>query len=505
MADHSVAVLTAKESAERDRRAIEAGTPSRVLMQNAGVASAGIIANTFREALSRGVEIHVGPGNNGGDGWVAASVLAGLEIPVWVVEAAPPKTSNALDAKAAAQSQRFTKAGPNPCVIIDALLGTGSTGAPRNSIALAVAEINRARERGAAVVALDLPTGLDATTGEARNAVRASLTLSLGTLKRGQLISRGVCGAIKVVDIGLGEFGKASGADCLLASGGWVSERIPPISADAHKGTRKRLAIVAGDVGMAGAAILSGKAALRSGVGLLHMIVANENRDVVHAAIPAAIISTHDELLNAPGDVLGAANAVVIGPGLHSSTAGQIIGRIPSGVTQIVLDAGALSSFSDDLAVLKAFCAGRNVVLTPHPAEMGRLTGKSTEEVLEARFEIGADVARDTGATVLLKGTPTIVSAADGKRMASATGTPALATGGSGDLLSGIVGTLLAQSEKGFESAVCAAWVHGRAAELCGTSRGVTLEDVLFAMHAAWKIASPPIDPRILASLPGIL
>lgn len=504
MDTNGVAVVTAPEAFARDLRAIQAGTPPRILMQNAGVAAATVIARRFRELVSAGVEIRTGPGNNGGDGWVVAGELARLGIPVQVIEALPPGKPDAIAAKEAAEARSFGKVSGQTAIVVDALLGTGSVGTPRGEIRSAVQSINDARMRGAEVVALDLPTGLEASTGTVSEAVHATLTLSFGTLKRGHLIARDVCGAIDVLDIGLRDFGKPASEDCVLADDRWVAANIPRIQADAHKGTRKRLAIIAGDRGMAGAAILAGKAALRSGIGLLHLIVASENRDAVHVAIPAALVSTYEELLAQPAETLRSADAIVIGPGLTPNHAQAILDVLPGSKAPVVLDAGSLTSLAGDITAMKSLVRNRELVLTPHPAEMGRLVGQSSADVLANRFEVGATVARELGVTVLLKGTPTIVSGAGGRRVVSATGTPALATGGSGDLLSGIIGTLLAQTEKGFESAICGAWVHGRAAELCGTSRGVTLDDILYAMPAAWNIPTSQRMPPVLTSLPAI-
>ncbi len=473
-------------------------------MQNAGAACAIVIANLFRTAPGNGVEVLAGPGNNGGDGWIVAAELARLSVPVRVVEVLPPKTADAIAAKKRSGDAHISGFSGNPSIVVDALLGTGSKGSPNGDIATALTALANAKRSGAEVVALDLPTGLNATSGEVSDAVPASLTLTFGALKRGHLISRGVCGEIQVLDIGLGKWGEPADRECVLADSDWAFERIPALRADAHKGTRKRLAIIAGDAGMAGAAILAGKAALRSGIGLLHLVVARENRDAVHAAVPAALVSTHDELLREPGEILGKADAIVLGPGLHPENARKFLAVLPASGTPLVIDAGGLTAIAVDLNAGRKLFRGREVVLTPHPAEMGRLTTRSTEDVLVNRFEIGLDLARKVGATVLLKGTPTVISSSAGQTMASATGTPALATGGSGDLLSGVIGTLLAHTGKGFDSAVCGAWVHGRAAEICGTSRGITLEDILFAMPAAWRVISASPTPPVLTSLPAV-
>ena len=187
-----------------------------------------------------------------------------------------------------------------------------------------------------------------------------------------------------------------------------------------------------------------------------------------------------------------------------------------------MVDADALSVFENDAASLAKLLHGRPAIITPHPAELARLLGRETAEVLENRFEIAADLARDIGGAVLLKGTPTVIFGADGERMVSAAGTAALATGGSGDVLSGIVGTLLAQGiqpastvEAGAESAssnsgppaeiaAVAAFIHGRAAELCGPVRGTTLEDIMLALPDAWNDHVAPHQGATLTCIPAV-
>jgi len=201
------------------------------------------------------------------------------------------------------------------------------------------------------------------------------------------------------------------------------------------------------------------------------------------------------------------ADCIAIGPGLgNSATTRDLVERILLAWSgPVVLDADALNVFSGDTASLAKLLAGRSAVLTPHPAEMGRLIGVATSEVVSNRFEIGLDLARDTGAAILLKGSPTIVFAPNGERVVSASGTAALATGGSGDVLTGIAGTLLAQMTDGnsraAESAACAAFIHGRAAERCRFVRGITLADILQALPLAWNESPRRLGERILAEL----
>lgn len=201
-----VRVVTAAAAAARDAAAIAAGTPSRALMRRAGEAAAHLIRTRFADRLRDGVFVVTGPGNNGGDGWVAARALAESGVRVRVREAVPSRTGDAFAAREDALPHVTLGSGPgSEQVAIDALLGTGARGAPAGPMAEAVEDLVARRERGASVVALDLPSGIDADTGAGTLAVRADLTVSFGTIKRGHLLARAACGDIVVVDIGLGE------------------------------------------------------------------------------------------------------------------------------------------------------------------------------------------------------------------------------------------------------------------------------------------------------------
>jgi NAD(P)H-hydrate epimerase len=503
-------------------------------MERAGRAAADEIIRRFKLILPGGTTVFTGPGNNGGDGWVVARCLAESGFPVTVIEAAPVKTEEAQaaehDAGVPAENVESLPGvetdGPHIAdapIIVDALLGTGSTGAPRETIAAAIEIINRAGRDGAVTVALDVPSGLDASTGEHELCVEADLTLTFGVLKRGLLLARDVCGEIMVLDIGL-QSGPALDSLPLLVDRDWVAERIPEIPPDAHKGTRRRLAIVAGGEGMAGAAILAGKGALRSGIGLVRAAVAPQNIVGIHVALPESLVQPWPADSTALARLNDDADALAIGPGLgRSPEVRDLVERVLLAWRgPVVVDADALSVFEGDAASLVKLLRGRPAIITPHPAELARLLGRETADVLKNRFEIGADLARDIGGAVLLKGTPTVIFGADGQRIVSAAGTAALATGGSGDVLTGIVGTLLAQGivpastmEQGStesaasnpgstaEIAAVAAFIHGRAAELCGPVRGTTLEDILLALPDAWNENVAPYEGPTLACVPA--
>ena len=492
-----VVVTSATESAARDRAAIGAGVPSRALMRAAGMAAAGEIVRRFagRGLRRRGVAVFAGPGNNGGDAWVVAGALAIAGIPVRVTAVGETRTPDAVAERARAVGMPGVLVGDptgGEPVVVDGLLGTGSSGAPRGAIADAIARITGMRERGATVVALDVPTGVDATTGGADGALMADLTLTFGTMKRGLLVARAQAGAIVVLDIGLGAAATLDDGAARLIDADWVGARVPPIAADAHKGTRRRVAIVAGGPGMVGAALLAARAAHASGIGLVRLFVAQSN-------VPVAQIAGYESLAFPwPADddavreqITEFAHAVLLGPGLGTSPESRAVAeRVLRGCRgPTVVDADALNLFAGHVVGLAGLLDGRSALITPHPQEFARLTGGTVDDVLARRFDVGAEVARTLRAAVLLKGVPTIVTGPGGERVVSAAGSPVLAAGGSGDLLAGIAVTMLAQTGDPVTSAGVAAWVHGRAAELAGGDRvrGVTLEDAVRAMPAVWE------------------
>lgn len=509
-----VFVVDSAQSAARDRAAIDAGIPSRALMQRAGAAVASELAIREPRRLAAGVCVFAGPGNNGGDAWVVARALATVGAPVRVIEAMPAKTPDATAERDLAlpfvkvENLLDTTSVIEP-IVVDGLLGTGSTGAPRGAIARAVDIINRSRGRGAFIAAIDLPTGLDATTGEHEGAVVADVTFTFAAAKRGQLIARETCGAIVVLDIGLGAHAVRSDGAPKIVDAAWIARRVPPIPADAHKGTRKKLVIVGGAPGMAGASILAARAAERSGAGMVRLVVAAESLPVVQAAEPCALAATwptDDAAVDR--DIVSWADGVVIGPGLSRAPGSRpLVERVLARFAgPVLLDADALNIFDGALDDLRRGVGERAALLTPHPAEFARLAGSTVEQVLKDRFSVGAELAKRAGATVLLKGLPTVITAPSGESLVSAAGTPVLATAGSGDVLSGIAGTMLTQIGDALVAGAVAAWIHGHAAELASQSRvrGLDLSDVLASLSAAWPNDAPMQRFPVVLELPRV-
>ncbi|HEY4218244.1 MAG TPA: NAD(P)H-hydrate dehydratase [Gemmatimonadaceae bacterium] len=518
-----VRVVSSSESAARDASAIADGIPSRALMQRAGAAAASEIALRYRDRLGGQILILAGPGNNGGDAWVVARALVSAGAHVRIVEPVPAKTDDAraerelalqqLDASRVESGRDSDSLYRGEALIIDGLLGTGSKGAPHGELGRVIERLSSLSTRDAALVALDVPSGLDATTGDAQGAVAAAdVTLSFGAMKRGHLVNRELCGTVIVLDIGLGAHAALGDGAPQLIDEAWVGAQVPVIPASAHKGVRKKLAIVGGAVGMVGATMLAARAAIRSGIGMVKLLVDEESLRAVQEGEPYALAAqwpADDAAVSR--DIVEWADAVVIGPGLgRGDASAALLDRVLRRWTgPVLLDADALTLFEGRAAQLGQHLRGRAAVITPHPVEFSRLAGVPVEQVLAERYDVGRELAATLGASVLLKGLPTVVTSPNGKRYVSASGNQALATAGSGDVLSGIAGTMLAQIGDAFVAGSVAAWVHGRAAErVPGTKdtgvRGIALEDIINELRDSWTFDVRPTRYPVLHELPNV-
>ncbi len=528
-------VCSAAQASARDQSAIGAGVPAFSLMLRAGTAAAEAVLRFAGDRLSHGVAVYAGSGNNGGDAYVVAAQLARAGVQVRVCAASPPRTPDAQRAEALA-APRLVHGVPTgrEQIIIDGLLGTGHRGELRGPIAAACGALAIARSRGACIVALDVPTGLDATSGDiAVGSVAADLTVSFGTFKRGQLIARAHVGTLQLADIGLGAQADGDDDAWRMPSARWLASKVPVIAWNAHKGTRGHVAVVGGADGMAGAVMLAARGALRTGCGLVRAWVDAPGVSAVQQAVPHAITyrwphreAQEHEVTSERAAPWG--GALAIGPGLGRSAASlallQRALQENAGIP-IVLDADALSllamhdgtnargdGLSRVTAQLREIAERVPVlVLTPHAGEFARLTGAPTPADWQSRSDVLREFAARSQATVLLKGTPTLIASSDGAHLrVVARGTAVLATGGSGDVLTGMLAALLAQGADGSDAAMLAATAHGMAAELVAraaqTLRGPTLDDVLDALPAAWHAleVAPALDPGILASLPDV-
>ena len=506
----SVRVVTAAQAAAREVAAIATGTESFALMRAAGERTAQLLLRRIPEIRERGAVVFAGGGNNGGDAWVVAGVLATAGCPVSVQVIGEPRSADAQRARAEA-GPALADASPSkwPAVVVDGLLGTGAKGEAAGEIAAAISRINEHRAGGATIVALDLPSGLDATTGGGGAVVRADLTCTFGTLKRGLLLRRDEAGAIVVLDIGLGDHADLGDGSPWLIDAASVRSAIPPIPSDAHKGVRRRLAVVGGGDGMAGAPMLAARGAMRSGIGMVQLLVAPSNVVVVQAALPETMAARWPVTAEDQDRVLHWAHVMLVGPGLGRTamTRALVERLLLAWRGPVLLDADALNVFEGEPRTLGSLLAGRPAIVTPHPIEAGRLLRLEPQQVLERRFEVGGELAKLLGATVVLKGPPTVISSPDGRSAVSASGAPTLGTAGSGDVLAGIVATLLGQTGDPFAAGTSGAWIHGRAGERAaemGSVRGSSLEDVVVALRDAWNLSDPLPESPVLATLPAV-
>ncbi|MGH7665618.1 MAG: NAD(P)H-hydrate dehydratase [Gemmatimonadaceae bacterium] len=509
-------VVGARGAAARDAAAIGAGIPARALMQRAGAAAAGEIARSYRRRLRRGaaVAVFTGAGNNGGDAWVVARALSAAGISVRVHEAGEPRSHDTAKERELARACLPEHAvDGSEAIVVDGLLGTGASGRPRGAVAAAIERIALLRASGAAIVSLDLPSGLDATSGECDESVEADLTIAFGAPTRGLLLSRDRCGRIVVVDIGLGRYAVLDDGAAVLVDPAMARAVVAPIGATAHKAVRGKLVIVGGARGMLGAVVLAGRAAMRSGIGMVRLVVPEESVAAAQAALPEALAAPWPE--SADGEAVDRqvsswADVVLLGPGMGASAETRSLAEriLTDWRGPVVLDADALNVFAGGMEPLARLIDGRVALITPHVAELARLASCSVASVNERRFEIGSEIAAVLGAAVLLKGVPTVISPPRrGRTWVSATGTPALAQAGSGDVLSGIAATLMAHTGDAARSGSCAAWVHGRAAELAGRVRpvrGIALDDIIAALGDAWAIPLPEFRYPVLAELPPV-
>lgn len=505
-----VRVTTAGQAAARDAAAIAAGVESYALMHRAGTSAAHVILAHVADVRSAGAIVYCGGGNNGGDGWVVAGELVRAGCPVRVVEAAAPSTADATRARHEAQEVLLGASEPaRPAIVVDALLGTGATGPLRAELLPHVEAIAAAKREGATIVALDLPSGIDATTGAGAPTVRADITLAFGTIKRAHLLRRDECGAIVCLDIGLGEHADIADGAPMLVDAAYVRAAVPPIPADAHKGVRRRIGIVGGGEGMAGAPMLAARGAMRSGIGMVQLLVAPSNVPVVQAALPETMAARWPVTAEDQDRVLRWTHALLLGPGLGRTamTRALVERLLVEWKGPVVLDADALNVFEGEPRMLGSLLGARPAIVTPHPVEAARLLRRDGAGVSAERFTVGLELAKQLGATVVLKGVPTVISSPDGRTAVSAAGSPALGQAGSGDVLAGIVATLLAQTGDPFAAACSAAWVHGRAGEIAaahGSVRGTSLEDVVEALRFAWRLDVPTHHAAVLATLPAV-
>lgn len=452
-------------------RTLEAALASTLrphtLMQRAGLATARLALAITPHA--RNYWIACGPGNNGGDGLEAAMHLqqwGKTPLVSWLgtLDTAPTD-ARASHARALAAGVRFVDAPPADCdICIDALLGTGASRPPEGRLADWIAHINTL---SVPVLAVDLPSGLQADTGATPGpCVCASHTLSLLTLKPGLYTAQGrdQAGEIWYESLGM----DVTSALTQASLGG--APAAAPRRHATHKGSYGDVAVIGGARGMSGAALLAASAALHHGAGRVYVGLLDESG--------MAVDPTHTELMfRAPAALDTAALTVVAGCGGGQAIAAQLP-RLLSTAAQLVLDADALNSIANDsqlASLLRARSARqRPTVLTPHPLEAARLLACTTAAVQADRLAAAQQLAQQFGCTVVLKGSGSVMAAPGQLPVINPTGNARLATAGTGDVLAGLIGARLAQGESAFEAACAAVWQHGRAADIWPSDQPLT-------------------------------
>jgi len=474
---------TADEASSFDARAIQShGVPQRVLMENAGRAAAQLLQRLHPEASVLGL---VGPGNNGGDALVALRVLAAWGHSVRGILVAERDLGDPLlhgwgldlvsgaDLNDEEWGAAFAAAG----VVLDGILGTGVRGEPRERQAAAIERVNAS---GLPVLSLDVPSGIDATTGEVPGvAVRASATVSFGAPKLGSLLhpARSFVGRQVTVEIGFPPM-TDDDASVRIVAPTWARMRLPVRETDTHKNEVGRVLVVGGQVGMAGAVILAARAAFHAGAGLVRVCSVLENRDAIQAAVPEAmfLLETDEVALAA---ALDASDAIAVGPGLGTDDrAIAVLNHVSeSGTAALLLDADALNLAATGAIDLRIISASRPVLITPHPGEMVRLLGDPDPG--EGRVATARAAADRFGCAVLFKGAPSLVACSDRPVSIDTQTSSDLAVAGMGDTLSGVCVALMAQGLDPATAGSLGLYLSGRAARLAGRGAGLTPSDVI--------------------------
>jgi hydroxyethylthiazole kinase-like uncharacterized protein yjeF len=481
-----------------DRWAIETkGIPSLELMERAGEGLARVVA----EHVPAGpIAVVCGKGNNAGDGYVAARVLrqAGRDVEVIAVWAAEWLSEDARamlarlpgPAPVAYDAARLAKAHG----IVDALLGTGSAGAPKDPLAGVIADLNSAKGK---VIAADIPSGVDASTGEvAGGAVRATATAAFHQAKPGLWIAPGKAhaGIVSVVDIGIPR-GAPGEADAGLITPG-VMREMPRRGPESTKFSSGNVVILGGSRGLTGAPCMSALAAMRAGAGYvtvgapasLELSFTVRLLEAMLVGLPEDDGALSPEALQAALSAVGRADAVVLGPGLGRSEGAQELARelVARIDVPLVIDADGLNALAGNLDELPH--RPWPTVLTPHAGELGRLLEVDSAEVGRARLHHARAAAERSNALVVLKGDDTLVAAPSGGVAISRGGAPALATAGTGDVLAGVTGAMLAKGLSPARAACAAVYAHLRAGQLAAAPHGpdgVIASDVIAALPAA--------------------
>jgi len=485
-------IVTASEMAQLDKKTIEEiGIPGIVLMENAGRGAAAFFQQVVPELLNGRISVVAGSGNNGGDGFVLARLFHHLGAAVRVVCLRPPEK---IKGDALINFRILSKLGvpvfvwdetksfddqfkwiKETDVIVDAILGTGLNSEVRGLFRKIIDAVN---ELKLPVLAVDVPSGLDASTGKILGtAIRAKATATFGLPKIGQLVDPGeeYVGILKVVDIGIPKLVLESNnlrrywlEEDDLSS--WLSAR----NSATHKGQAGHVVVLSGSRGKTGAATLICEGAGHVGAGLVTLFIPVSLNPIVEIKLTEMMTIPIAETKNqSPADAalpeilnfLEGKQALAMGPGisLHPDTQALVKGLLPKVPCPMVLDADALTILADHLELLDE--TKQPLILTPHPGEMARLIHGSVREVQQNRLEIAAEFSQKHAVTLVLKGHRSVIAAPDGRLAINSSGNPAMASGGMGDTLTGMIAGFLGQGFEPFKAACLGVFVHGAAAD----------------------------------------
>ncbi|OPY58015.1 MAG: Bifunctional NAD(P)H-hydrate repair enzyme Nnr [Pelotomaculum sp. PtaU1.Bin035] len=508
-------VVTAEEMKRLDQAAIkEYGVPGLVLMENAGRQVVEVIGDVLGIVRGKVVTVFIGKGNNGGDGLVIARHLLNMGAEVKVLALAGVEE---ITGDAAVNLEIWRKMGQkiyslhhgdginivrlilmNSELIVDAIYGTGFRGKMEEKVGRIVEVLNGS---GKPIIAVDIPSGLEANTGRVNEpCIQAAHTVTFALPKLGLILEPGAdyAGELHVADISIPSvLLEKEAPQRYLITEELVRDWLPPRPSAAHKGDFGRVLVVAGSRGMTGAASLVGEAALRSGSGLITVAVPETLHDILEAkltevmTVPLPDTGNGNLSLGARQRILSlleGVNVLALGPGLSTEpeVATMVRELLPLVRVPCVLDADGLNALAGNVEILRKIQTP--VVITPHPGEMARLMGVTTREIQEDRLSVASKAAASWNVVALLKGARTVVAAPGGAIYINPTGNPGMATAGSGDVLTGIVASLISQGLDPALAASAGAYIHGMAGDMGAREKGMiglTAGDIITYLPAA--------------------
>jgi len=540
-------VVTAEEMREIDRKTIVSGVPSIELMENAGRAVVRVIKSRFAPLRGKRISIFCGKGNNGGDGLVVARLLARekARIKIFLLtkekelkkdpkinlervlkepasSVGPPmRWIKVIETDTSRKLEKFEQEVKKSALIVDAILGTGIKGTPKGLEAKAIRFINTLKRP---IVSVDIPSGVEGSTGRVSGeAIKADLTITFGLPKIGLVVYPGAeyVGKLEVACIGFPKkFLEDERIKVNLIAKEEISAYFLPRRPDTHKGTYGHLLVIAGSVGMTGAATLTSQAAslcfgaLRSGVGLVTLGIPESLNEIMEVKLTEGMTLPLPETkkktlsLKAEKKIIEfskKADVLALGPGLFTDKETQQLVRnlIKKISSPMVIDADALNALAGHLSILRparrrrglapmgrTTCNPQPAIITPHPGEMARLIGKKAKEVQKNRIKIAGDFARKYKVIVVLKGARTVISDPEGNIYINPTGNPGMASAGVGDVLTGMIGSLLARRREPLKAAKTGVYLHGLAGDLAAQERGeesLIASDLLEKLPQAFK------------------